>query len=463
MPTGQADSGARTPTDLLEELKAELESSLTLPDPRGPGLRKIRPRIDVSDSDFDEIVRDFESNPGWWVQNRLEHLARPMDSEFRDFLLDKESVLVAELNTGSVNACAIKAPNGGWLIALNRGLLSFFYGVTRALSTHMRVEGEPADIQPGSRAGVHMAVTYDWYVATGLAVGSEFAVTPLQLNLASQLATAAETFVLAHEIAHHYLGHVQVARLKTLRLGQHEVDVMETRREHEHEADIVGLRLVLEASRDGGELDPPIAYAGAELALRSLQVLDEYRGIPVPTTHPTSAERVRILREALQANVTPDEFSYLTDIADSFGEVFEVEAEHVVSRDRRQRALARRPEFEEFLGSLVDRYASENRDQHRQFYAEFLARQMDFHPEVICLAVATELEMAGEAAYGNDGHVADFQAMARLMLLLRFLGLHWLLRFAVSHRIDPELGEILRTADEEPETATSEPAGPSAG
>jgi hypothetical protein len=444
----RADSDwIETPSDLLSELEQEFEGRYKYPDPRVDALASIRDRVDVSDAEFQEIAKDLEESPGQWVHHLLEELAEPMNPEFRSFLLDEDRVLAAELNTGEIEGATLRAANGGWLIVVSRGLMYFVYNVVRALCVHLRYDGQPA-VSGANRAGDLIGPNLDWFVTTGVPLGVEFEIDPIQLKAAVRLATSAERFVIAHEIGHQIQGHVDEGTHSAI-LGNREVEVINLSKHQEHEADVAGASLIVEGSRYGETFDPLFAYAGIELFFHSLDLWEGTLGYPESDTHPAAAERLSVVRDALEANVTPDEFKAVTNLADCFADVLEPERERILSAERRADALNRQEEFDLFLDKLLRRFSNGDSSSVQGFYQEFCAHQMDFHPEVICRGLGTQLNEGLALGFSRGTGDQPFDPDARMVLLLDFLGSHTLLRYAIGDWVEPELAEAIASSDTE--------------
>jgi hypothetical protein len=370
--------------------------------------RDVADRLKLSPEESQHLFGELEADPSG--DTRFEsHLRSLLDDNprfdpvFRATLLDEDRCLIRQIWTREVNAHALLAGNGGLLIVVNAGLIAFVYKLARALSLQLpTLDEEGKSVRPPRTAAEEGAnvvgIVLDWYGSTGFPVGPDFPVTPQQLSIASRLATAAEQFVTAHELAHHSLGHTARAP-RHMRVDGNDVLATATAPDDEHEADTWGLRFIVDAlqARPGEEF--AFAYAGVELFLTAAGMLEEHAEAPPSDTHPPAAERLAEVRSFAQQITSPESFEALTRFARQLeGWVNEVQSVLEAGEPPRRLGSAerspeqRRAEFE----ALVDAATASPEDFPLADLAPFAVnwRMWDVSADVYCDVMADRLARA---------------------------------------------------------------------
>jgi hypothetical protein len=177
-------------------------------------------------------------------------------------------------------------------IEVDVGTISFIYDFARGLGEFVTEDGTPVPITdvPDTLASVVNRMRYatDWYVSrlplTGVLPLGE---APLwRKEWAVAIATAAERFVIAHELGHAIL-HAERGAADD-----------EERRAREQEADLFGLRVVLAADREEENPDGPgaFAYAGALFYLAIMELAEAYTDHRYSdVSHPHAGDRLGYL------------------------------------------------------------------------------------------------------------------------------------------------------------------------
>lgn len=433
----------QTPRDLLAQIDAELteERAFRFPELDLMPTDPILDRVGVPADQRQIVVSLFKDHRTEWVRSLLEQVVVGLPDELKAFLLDEQSVLAAEVNTGDVNAHAIQAPNGGWLILLNRGIISFAYKAARAFAIHFRFDGDPEKSAPErERTADLIATVFDWYLVTGIPLGPDFDIEPRQMAVASRIATEAEKFIVAHEVGHHLLGHVAAGTRSMLVAGQ-AVKAMDVSYQQELDADHMGLRLSLESITSTEPFDYNLAYAGIEMFLQVVSLLEAYAAAPESDTHPSAAERLAALRKTLATEVDPKHKDAIDDLAIAMDDLLKEIREHVLSADRRQQALKRQPEFDALLLNLVEQHAHRTDMRHVPFREAIEKLQFQFSPEVICRGLATELRRGFEDFAKEKGDEERSEAHDRMTLMVGFIETNAVFREAVMERAAPDGAE----------------------
>jgi hypothetical protein len=186
------------------------------------------------------------------------------------------------------------------VVAVNRGLALFLYRLARAFTPHVIVRG-PADppAPPESEAIGIIATLLDWMASSVRApLVEDWPVGPREQRTAENYTTAAERFVIAHEIAHILRGHliadaaeVDVAQASALELDTRPV-------QQEHEADVLGALLAVDSTFKDG-IDPRAAVTGIHFFFRALQLGEAVGAIHADDSHRPAEERLAVCDYAM--------------------------------------------------------------------------------------------------------------------------------------------------------------------
>jgi len=258
--------------------------------------------------------------PGDLGKNSYERLASRFPSDVQNLFVNGK-IAIGEVGILTPNAFAKYLPPAGYAIQFYTGMSSFLYRVSRALHTRVRIwqgtTGEPPK-EPTMEVEQTMetlASIFRNFIRDGKIAGpQDYPIHKEQIERASNLATQAEDFIVAHEV-----GHIVI----WLRAGGEPRSLSP---DEEFEADKHALEFILGAKasfpstnwRSKREI-----YAGAEFALRVFSSLD-HRGYKFESTHPLPGVRLQKLREmALNICGGRREFVDLTTIAFSYDQLLE--------------------------------------------------------------------------------------------------------------------------------------------
>ena len=220
----------------------------------------------------------------------LQRLRERMPSELVAILPPPDELDVGVIGQFEMNAFAGRISKElPAVIALHEGLPFVLYAVARALTSRIAIAGE----DPAERARVpdiavaaigEVVRNYLGFAAPGVL---SYEVGPERLRIAGTLAMDAEMTVIAHEVSHLLLGHVN-------RPGP-------PSHQTEHEADELGWKLVLNSPLEAEDPDRfRLEFAAADLALQTqlLLVRARFGGRErASPTHPPIAERLERLRD----------------------------------------------------------------------------------------------------------------------------------------------------------------------
>lgn len=246
----------------------------------------------------------------------LEDFARQIVAAATQFDLTlRQEVVVGTLHTGRVNAVAIKVPSGGEIVAVNHGTFIFIYLAAKAVSSFLPLKPDGGfstakeDLEHTLRTNREGHARFADALVSYLIEGDPSAAQPYvqpekQSRLAYLLSHTAEIFVLAHEFAHVFHGHLVVqSNLVSLPGGREDalVQYEEIRRswQEELEADHLGAMLTLQGQLNQG-LDLALSYAGIDFVLTCFHIVEEALGGEVSETHPPALLRRELLRRRLR-------------------------------------------------------------------------------------------------------------------------------------------------------------------
>ena len=434
-----------TPSDLLERIRGEVHPEAFRYGPPRPSLRVLE-IANVPPAEREGYLENFEAQQAARTLALLEQVTQGLQAEvpeMREFLRDERAVLAAAHDVGDLNARTLAAENGGWLIVFNQGLVTFIYKAARSMATRIQFAPsnatDPIDLS-GALSLEQVAdlfiSMFEWYRVVGVPFGPDFPIRDEQLRFASRLTAESEKFILAHEVAHHVLGHTR-AGTRSLSVSDTVVQELDVDRRDELDADALAIRMALESISSSDGVSASHAYAGAELVFQVMTLFEEYDKTPEVSSHPPARERLDHLRTALLDVADARSVPIVRDLADAIADFMAILKPYVLDPERREQLMARQHEFEELLRPLVDRFAP-IRPRHRGFADAVRDLELQFLPEVLEGGLADEI-CRNQRLVDAGGDQADI-AVQRLTLLLGFASNHPVLRDAVSERLPGELG-----------------------
>lgn len=258
-------------------------------------------KIELGAPEHDPVARAIQM-----VTDRiLEHIGSRIQDKERALLLRPDRVLIRTIPPAGINALTMWiAPRH--VVAVNQGLALFLYRLARAFSAHVIIRG-PGDppAPPESQAVGIIATLLDWMASPVRApLVEDWLVGPREIRTADNFTTAAERFVMAHEIAHILHRHliadsakVEIGRVSPLDLDTRPV-------EQEITADVTGAMLAIESTQNDG-IDPRAAVAGIQFFLQALALAEKVGAVHVGKTHPPAEERLAVCHDAINERYGP--------------------------------------------------------------------------------------------------------------------------------------------------------------
>ncbi len=212
------------------------------------------------------------------------------------------SIFCGEFPTGEFNASARRVPNG-YLCLLNRGLRHFLYRISCAASYGCTDYNDlrTALIDKTNPNWLGMKIyalgTCANYLLNNEAnfywEGREQSTDCLMLG--SAFSSSMRTFVVAHELAHAQLGHLNENKTNYLLTPVGELEVIQKSYDQEFEADAVAQAILIEMARKENHVG---VICGGVCFLYADIIFDQFRNKlagefnSISTTHPPSEQRI---------------------------------------------------------------------------------------------------------------------------------------------------------------------------
>ena len=209
--------------------------------------------------------------------------------------LEPERVAIRSIPQTNVHAITVRAGDHH-VIAVNRGLVVFFYKLARAIAPHASsVHPDDPPLPDRELTAARIATLVDWMGSPARTPRSgDWDLTQGQLSVADNITRAAERFVLAHEIGHIVGGHAAL-----------DVDAVDARADpsrpdrwqatDETWADTIGTFLSIESLQAQGQ-DPRTGAVGAVLCLCGAALAQLVGALVSDETHPPAQERLASVR-----------------------------------------------------------------------------------------------------------------------------------------------------------------------
>lgn len=279
---------SKNATAYLEYLRKELQDVSVVPYPREMVDKVFRGTyvgtLLASRTDHDPAV-GFRY-PELIFRELVGTLSKPMQERVAHELAFGE-MLVSEANAGLRRA---GSGYDGAVIVINRGLTSLFYHLTKLLLTRVETFDRPGELGPQLAPTMSFEETialvrkllaqYHVERKTDLALGT-VVISDERVNLLAGLQHASISFVVAHELAHFILDHLD---------REHTI-------EDEFEADECGFALILNWLY-GVRSDVQVLHgvAGTWLSLHYLEMIEKNKTV-VRHSHPAASVRYERLNE----------------------------------------------------------------------------------------------------------------------------------------------------------------------
>jgi hypothetical protein len=233
------------------------------------------------------------------IARRILHYAESGKDAEAAARVQSDRVLVRTIPSAEVAALTL------WIaplhvIAVNQGLALFLYRLARAFSPHVIVRG-PADppAPPESETVGIIATLLDWMASPVRApLIEDWPIGPREQRTAENYTTAAERFMIAHEVAHILRGHLitDAAEVDVAQASPAEMDRRPV--QQEHEADVLGALLAVDSTGNDG-IDPRAAVTGVYFFFRALQLGEMVGAIYIDDSHRPAEERLAICDYAM--------------------------------------------------------------------------------------------------------------------------------------------------------------------
>jgi hypothetical protein len=231
----------------------------------------------------------------------------PATADWLQSLPDATPVHGVKVEMAPIRSAHARARRDGEdaVIVVSLGLVHLIYGVARTAAALVVERGNEREVPPKQQVASWLATVIDMAAAPVRPARFEpIPYTDFQRNVAERLTRWAEWFLLGHELAHvHDVDTTAARRVSHNGAVSAQTD---TRKEAEVGADYVGAQMTqvyvarrgaqVAASKRDFQLNSLEAYAGAELALQAVGLLELFDPRFAPKYHPAARERIDILR-----------------------------------------------------------------------------------------------------------------------------------------------------------------------
>jgi hypothetical protein len=257
-----------------------------------------RPRTpEFGAPDTDPIARSLENN----LQLVLRFLRQKEMDPARAALVAPGQISILTVAKARVQAVTV-SDRGKRRIVMNRGLALYLYRLARIFSRHVIVRGpsDPPAPSEGDSARL-MTPVLDWMASLARVplISEDWEISDRERRTAENFTTAAERFVICHELAHVLLGD-SIAELPDDNLPDVELESFDTRAMTEELlADRWATRLVVDSMHADG-LDVRAAAVGIHYFLEALNAAESVGAIIADEAHPPAHERLSACHAALE-------------------------------------------------------------------------------------------------------------------------------------------------------------------
>ena len=296
-----------------------------------------------------EKQRQFPPADNW---SRLgDHLWNTLRSRIPSFVTDMrdEGRLAVGVTSEEEPRIYVRyLPDRAYAIVVHQDLFHLIYRLARAATSQIALQAGgmelPATVDDRRLTQVVADILW-WFETTGSIFGPSYGINEHQVQLAGEIASQAECFLIAHEIGHIVVhpGGEEIPQdlIERLISGSFvgflppEADAWD----EEHFADAIAFDLVMGVSNR--QVSPlgfqnQLRYAGIEVMLLIQYALEEL-GFRVSETHPEAARRLELIRTRARA-ISKDDQAYenLTRIARIYENIFVnvVRRRHEPDQDR---------------------------------------------------------------------------------------------------------------------------------
>lgn len=257
-----------------------------------------RPRTpEFGAPDTDPVARSLDNN----LQLVLRFLRQAGLDPAADALLAPGQISIRTIPQARVQAVTV-SDGGKHRIIVNRGLAMYLYRLARIFSRHV-IDRGPGDPPAPSEdeSGRLMAPVLDWMASLARAplISEDWEIADRERRTAENYTTAAERFVICHELGHVLLHH-SIAELSDDSLPDVELESFDTRAMTEELlADRWATRLVMDSMHADG-LDVRAAAVGIHYFLEALEAAETVGAITADEAHPPARDRLSLCHAALE-------------------------------------------------------------------------------------------------------------------------------------------------------------------
>ena len=246
---------------------------------------------------------------------------------FQDAVVDEAHLVAGALFTNDLNAEAVRAANGGWLLLINQGLMLFAYKLARVIACQLEPRDDGVPQIAEQLAYAELEEVFSSLALHGVPVGGDVPLSRNQFRTATSLTVAAEHFVLSHELGHHVLGHLDDGGVAHLMLRSTPVAMarMDWHREFAADAFALGSLVPLDTTSDRSiTAENRQAFGGIFFLFK---ILDLYEGLMARLaakkkivaaqprdTHPPPHDRFEALAQIASSELDGDMTAY-SDLA----------------------------------------------------------------------------------------------------------------------------------------------------
>ncbi len=249
-------------------------------------------------------------------------------------------VFCAEFPTGDFNACAMYSPNG-YLCLINKGLRNLVFRMSMAVWTYYlwreEIDGKE---KPSFEDMMKYVLEICYKYLTGQTGPAETDIKHSKgaLERGAEIARSIRLFVVAHEVAHAELGHLDSGIRQAVASPVGEIDILQKSRQQEFEADALAQEILTNIAEktqqnsdgSGGSLlvvCGGVCFLSIEMIISKCREILFKQELPHPTTHPSSKDRINALYKGLEKRISSQQLNQLRAIQSSFGNIYDTLSE----------------------------------------------------------------------------------------------------------------------------------------